>query len=71
MSESERIKEYRDKVSSARREYHSEFDAFMERRRSYTMLDEGVQEEKEIRKRLYDKLDSLAEEYSDVISSMQ
>ena len=71
MSESERIKEYRDKVSSARREYQYEFDAFMERRRSYTMLDEGVQEEKEIRKRLYDKLDALAEEYSDVISSMQ
>ena len=67
MNGNERLKEYQEKVSSARVEFQTEFLTFMERRRKNTKLDEGVREENDVRRKYNEKLEALALEYADVI----
>ena len=66
MKESSRREEYLQKGKILFDAYQAEHKAFMEKRRNNTMLDQGVKEENEMRKRYNDKVRALAEEYRDV-----
>lgn len=67
MTENSRLEEYKAKITDAKNTYQKEFAEFMKRRINYSKLDEGVREENEIRRKYYDTLDNLLNEYSDVI----
>ncbi|MBR2284899.1 MAG: hypothetical protein IJ874_10870 [Ruminococcus sp.] len=66
MKENPRRKEYLQKGKDLFDAYQAEHRAFMERRRDKTMLDKGVNEENEMRRRYNEKVKALAEEYRDV-----
>ena len=71
MNENERLEEYKNKIYAAQENYKKEFSEFMKRRKNYTKLDEGVREEKEIRKKFFDKLEALSNEYKDILEAAQ
>ncbi len=66
MKENSRREEYLQKGKALFDTYQAEHKAFMKRRRTNTMLDQGVKEENEMRKRYDNSVKALAEEYSDV-----
>lgn len=66
MKENSRREEYLQKGKALFDAYQTEHKAFMKRRRANAMLDQGVNEENEMRKRYNENVKALAEEYSDV-----
>lgn len=66
MKGSSRREEYLQNGKALFDAYRAEHKEFMERRRSNKVLDNGVNEENEIRKRYNDNVKALAEEYRDV-----
>lgn len=67
MKENLRRSEYLQKGKALFDAYQAEHKAFMERRRTNTILDYGVNEENEMRTQYNNKVKALAEEYKDVL----
>ena len=51
--------------------YREQFSEFMKRRRHYTKLDEGVQEEQAIRQEYKNQIEALSNEYKDVLETAE
>lgn len=71
MNENSRLEEYKAKLNSVRNNYKETFSEFMKRRRNYTKLDEGVQEEQAIRQEYKNQLEALSKEYKDILETAQ
>lgn len=67
MEEQKRLEEYRYKGRILFDEYMTESKKLMERRRYYHKLDEGVQEEKQLRENYNKKQNILRDEYKDIL----
>lgn len=67
MDEQKRLEEYRCKGKVLFDEYKAEYKKFMERRRHYNKLDEGVREERQLQEDYNKKQDKLREEYKDIL----
>lgn len=67
MDEQKRLEEYRCKGKVLFDEYKTEYKKFMERRRHYNKLDEGVREERQLQEDYNKKQDKLCEEYKDIL----
>ncbi len=66
-----KLEEYKAKLNLVRSNYKKQFAEFMKRRRNYTKLDEGVQEERDIRQEYQNQIEALSKEYKDVLETAQ
>lgn len=69
MTEGKRREEYSIKAKAIHVNYQSDFESFMERRKNYTKLDQGVREEQELRKQYLKQMEELANEYKDILTT--
>ncbi|MCR4888229.1 MAG: hypothetical protein K5979_03460 [Ruminococcus sp.] len=71
MNGNARFEEYKAKLNLVRSNYKEKFSEFMKRRRNYTKLDEGVQEERDIRQEYQNQIEALSKEYKDILETAQ
>ena len=67
MDEQKRIEEYRQKARILFEDYKYKNSELMNKRRHYTMLDQGVKEEKEIKEKYNQAKKQLNDEYEDIL----